>query len=194
MNPMARKHAILTESVGNELIVYDEEAKKAHRLNPTAAFLWRHCDGTRTTADLAKLAHQEMGVPEDEELVFLALEPLTKQRLIKTSSSVEGVSRRDALKRLRAVGVTATMIPIITTLAAPSPAAAASPKSTADRERTSGPSNFFEDTWKRGRRGGENGSDGGKGGDGGRDGGGDGDDATGYRRPGAEPYRMRPWR
>lgn len=192
MNPVARKHAILSESVGEELIIYDEEAKKAHRLSPTAAFLWRHCDGTRTTADLARLAHQEMGVPEDEELVLLALGPLAKQRLIKTSSCVEGVSRRDALKRLRAVGVSAAMIPIITTLAAPPPAAAKSAKSTVDRLRTSGPSDFFEDSWKTGRRGGENGSDGREGGD--HSGDADGGDAGGYRKPAAEPYRMRPWR
>ena len=190
MNPIARTHAILTEAVGNELIVYDQEAQKAHRLSPTAAFLWRHCDGTRSMSDLARLAHRQIGVPEDEELVLLALESLTSQRLVKASSTRDGsgVSRRDALKRLRAVGLTAAMIPIITTIAAPPPAAAASPKT---RTRTSGPADFFEDTWKTGRRGDKPGLGDS---DGGLDGGKDPSDSPSRRKPADDFYQPRPWR
>lgn len=126
MIPIARTEAILIEAVGDELIVYDREAKKAHRLNPTAAFLWRNCDGIRSATDLSALLHHEMGLPEDTDLVLLALESLEKQRLIKSSSPGYRVSRRDVMKRLRALGVAAAMIPIIATVAAPPPTAAAS--------------------------------------------------------------------
>lgn len=136
MNPIARTEGILTEAFGSELVLYDQRAKKAHRLNPTATFLWRNCDGTRTVADLAKLVHQEMRLPEDQELVSLALEPLKKQRLIDTSSSPDGVSRRDVIKRLRAIGVAAAMIPIVATIVAPPPAAAASRSGTTTETTT----------------------------------------------------------
>jgi hypothetical protein len=128
MNPVARTEAILTESVGNELIVYDEQAQKAHRLNPTSAFVWRNCDGTRTTADLAKLLHREMGIPEDEGFVSLALELLEKQRLVRVPFSADTISRRDAIRRLKALGVVAAMIPVVATIASPPAAAAVSRK------------------------------------------------------------------
>jgi hypothetical protein len=125
MRPLARTDAILTEAVGNELIVYDQRTNAAHRLNATAAFLWRNCDGSRTVADLASLLH-EIGLPDDQSLVSLALEPLEKQGLIKASLPVERVSRRDAIRRLRALGVAVALIPVVATIAVPPPSAAMS--------------------------------------------------------------------
>jgi Coenzyme PQQ synthesis protein D (PqqD) len=136
VTPVARTEDILIETLENELIVYDRPAKRAHRLNPTSAFLWRNCDGTRTVADLAKLVHNEMGLPEDENLVSLALELLEEQQLLKTSLSSHGVSRRDVMHRLKALGVAAAMLPIVATIAIPPPAAAAS-RSTSPAETPS---------------------------------------------------------
>jgi hypothetical protein len=149
MIPIARTEAILIEPVGDELIVYDRVARKAHRLNPTAAFLWRNCDGIRSTTALSKLLHREMGLPEDTDLVLLALESLEKQRLIKSNSSAHKVSRRDVMKRLRAVGVAAAMLPIVATVAAPPPTAAASRVPTA-QDPSAGIPDFWSDTSKTG--------------------------------------------
>lgn len=85
-----------------------------------------------------------MGLPQDQDLVLLVLEALEKQRLIK-STSVDCVSRRDAIKRLRAVGVAAAMIPIVATIAAPPPAAAASRSAVPP---STGTSDFWGDTWR----------------------------------------------
>src|SRR5579872_1840871 len=124
MTPHARTEDILTESVGNELILYDRKTQKAHRLNETAAFVWRHCDGTKTVADLTGLLHAELGTPEDQALVSLALDRLQAGDLLQTPLSAQAVSRRDAIKRLRAVGIVTALIPVVASIAVPLPAAA----------------------------------------------------------------------
>ena len=124
MTPHARTEDILTESVGNELILYDRKTQKAHRLNETAAFVWRHCDGTKTVADLTGLLHAELGTPEDQVLVSLALDRLQAGDLLQTPLSAQAVSRRDAIKRLRAVGIVTALIPVVASIAVPLPAAA----------------------------------------------------------------------
>lgn len=142
MKPLARREQILAEAVGSELVLYDQRVKKAHRLNSTAAFLWQHCDGARSVPDLAKVVHEEMGLPLDEDLVLLALEQLQKQGLLQVCSVAAGVSRREALKRMKLLGVAAAMIPVVATIVVPPPAAAASRSS--DPTRT-GTNTFFDD-------------------------------------------------
>ena len=148
MRPLARRERILTEAVESELILYDQQAKKAHRLNPTAAFLWQHCDGARSRFDLAKLLHQKMGLPEDDGLVSVALEQLQKQGLVEGCPTAEGFSRRDALKRLRSLGIAVAMIPVVATIIAPPPAAAVS----RSLFPVSGTQSFFDDPWLNRRR------------------------------------------
>ena len=45
MTPQSRKEQLLTQRVGDELVIYDERTHEAHRLNRTAA----EC-GSRPTA------------------------------------------------------------------------------------------------------------------------------------------------
>ena len=125
MKPQARTENILIQPLDSEVILYDEKSQKAHQLNQTAAFVWQHCDGTRTVAELAGLLHREMGLPEDQQLVQLALDQLQKQNLLKTSTGID-VTRREAVKRLRGLGIAMAVIPAVFTIAAPPPAAAAS--------------------------------------------------------------------
>lgn len=125
MKPQARTENILIQPIDAEVILYDEKSQKAHQLNQTAAFVWQHCDGTRTVAELASLLHREMDLPEDQQLVQLALDQLQKQNLLKTSTGID-VTRREAVKRLRGLGIAMAVIPAVFTIAAPPPAAAAS--------------------------------------------------------------------
>jgi hypothetical protein len=144
MKLLARREDLLAEPVGSELILYDPQGKKAHRLSRTAAFLWRKCDGVHTPAHLAKLLHEETGLPQDEEIVVLALDQLQKQRLFKTTSIAGGLSRREAMRKFKALGIAAAMIPVVATIAAPPPAAAASRVSDFSPSNTSRDS---EDPW-----------------------------------------------
>ena len=38
----------------DEALIYDPAAANTHRLNPTAFFIWQHCDGTSDAAVIAE--------------------------------------------------------------------------------------------------------------------------------------------
>ena len=107
--------------------MYDESSDRIHRLNASAALVWRHADGTRTTADLAALLAERLGLPADEALVQIALEDLGGADLLATPVTAEhataAISRRQALERLAAV---AALIPAVASIVAPTPLAAQS--------------------------------------------------------------------
>ena len=98
MNPHARTESLLVEELSEETLVYDEERHKAHCLNPTAAFVWHHCDGQTSVSELARLLEDELGIPANEEVVWLALDRLERVHLLEERSrerelrSILGVS------------------------------------------------------------------------------------------------------
>lgn len=56
MLPTARRTGVLVRALGDELIVFDRATLRAHRLNPTAAAVWRACDGATSVAGLCTRA------------------------------------------------------------------------------------------------------------------------------------------
>ena len=56
MKPQSRRSGLLIRELPDELLVYDQEQHRAHCLNRTAALVFRHADGTRTAAELARAA------------------------------------------------------------------------------------------------------------------------------------------
>jgi Coenzyme PQQ synthesis protein D (PqqD) len=58
MTPESRKEQLLTQRVGDELVIYDERTHEAHRLNRTAAAVWEQADGVRTVPELASSLRQ----------------------------------------------------------------------------------------------------------------------------------------
>ncbi len=48
--PLARKNELIIQELPEELLVYDLARHKAHCLNKTSAFIWKHCDGETTVA------------------------------------------------------------------------------------------------------------------------------------------------
>lgn len=127
MRPHARKDGLLVQEVGDELVIYDQERHRAHRLNQTAALVFRHCDGQTTVKELATLLQTELDVPADEEMVWLALDRLDKAHLLRERltrpAGVAGVSRRQVVRRLAKTAALA-LLPVVTTLMAPTPAMA----------------------------------------------------------------------
>ena len=62
-----------TEQLGDEASVYDRARGQVHALNPTAACVWRQCDGATPPGPMAAALRAEMGTIEAEAVVDLTL-------------------------------------------------------------------------------------------------------------------------
>jgi hypothetical protein len=117
----ARSAGLVVRDLAGETIVYDKDRHRAHCLNRTAAFVFRHADGRRTAAQIAAL----LGPGADEHLVDIALEQLAAAALLEPRSGDAGhaPSRREVLRR---VGLgAAVLVPAVASLLVPTPAEAA---------------------------------------------------------------------
>jgi hypothetical protein len=130
MEPCARQEQLLVEEAGDELVVYDQERQQAHRLNRTAALVWQHCDGKRTPKQMATLLQKELNPEADETLVWVTLDRLSGANLLQAplqrSREQARASRRQFVRKVGMVGALSLMIPVITTIVAPTPAQAQS--------------------------------------------------------------------
>jgi hypothetical protein len=121
--PQARKDGLLEETLGEELLLYDQDNHTARCLSPIAACVWRHCDGERDVTELAEFA----GAGKD--LVGDALQELREKDLLDaepalTESAVPGVSRREAIVRVARYGAAAAGASMIVSATAATPAMA----------------------------------------------------------------------
>ncbi len=184
VHPTAREDGITFEEIGGEYVVYDAESQRAHRLNPVAAAVWRNCDGTRSEEVLTERVSRELDSCDPDEveaLVELALIELRSAGLLREADPCpcedeaplddatrvdDGyLTRRDALKRIGGMGAAASVLPLITTVLAPTPAMARSSDSRSDDESGSG-TGSGSGTSGSGGGGGQSGSGGGGGGGG----------------------------
>lgn len=123
--PRARRDGLLEETVGEELLLYDQKSHTAHCLSPIAACVWRHCDGEYDLAGLAQL------VGASENLVAGALHELREKDLLVVEpelmqSTIPGESRREAIGRAARYGAAAAAGSMIVSATAATPAMAAS--------------------------------------------------------------------
>jgi len=125
--PKARSQGLIVQEHDTELLVYDETAARAHCLNSTAALVWRYCDGNTTVAAMAARLGADAGASVDDDIVLFALSELGDRDLLERRVRVHGrgaLSRRQVLAGL---GATAgILLPMITSLVAPTSAAAQS--------------------------------------------------------------------
>jgi hypothetical protein len=120
MNP-ARRDDLLTQEMGEELVVYDHTSQTAHRLNHSAALVFGAADGTRTETQLSAIIEQELGATNGKELLELALQRLQEANLLQEN---QGISR--GWKSLLAGAGIALLLPVMETLLAPAAAATVS--------------------------------------------------------------------
>lgn len=128
--PRARSDGLICEEVDGELVVYDQLTDRMTRLNHSAAVVWRACDGNRSPAELLSFVRATLGELADEDLVQLALDYLADSDLLEggipvRTSSARRQSRRRFIQRAGTVGIAATLLPVVHSLVAPTPAAAA---------------------------------------------------------------------
>lgn len=136
--PKARRQQLLIKQVAEETMVYDLDRTRAHCLNPTAAFIWKQCDGQTTVDEIARLLqrgladHQSSAAEANLELasardiVSFALAELGERHLLDQNAVANGngLTRRDLMRK---VGVAAAIaLPAIWSITAPTAAQAAS--------------------------------------------------------------------
>jgi peptide-methionine (S)-S-oxide reductase len=129
--PKARRDRLFVQDVGDEIVIYDQQTRKAHRLNPTAALVWRACDGRASAAEIAETIRPRLGPGADENLVRVALGRLEATRLLDGAlgKAPDGLRerRRAFLRKGAAAGAVSLLLPVVATLPRPSLAAALSP-------------------------------------------------------------------
>ena len=124
---LARNDELVVQALPDEVLIYDLKSHKAHCLNTTAAFIWKHCDGQTTADEIAKMMQQEWQTPVSEDAVWFALNKLSKAELLQERivlpEAKAGMSRRSAMRRL---GLGALLIPVVMTIVSPTAMAGAS--------------------------------------------------------------------
>jgi hypothetical protein len=128
LTPRARRDGIVVEEVEGELLLYDQRTDEAHRLNGTAAALWRVLDGTQTVPELVEVLNAQVGDVADEDLVMVTLDELGEANLLEDHAEREAeqrrVSRRRFIRRVGVVGTAALALPVVRSIVAPTPASA----------------------------------------------------------------------
>lgn len=120
--PKSRNENIVVQNAENEVLIYDTVTNQAFCLNETSAKVFNHCDG-KTSFDELKRKYKYT-----DELIYLALDELKKQNLLADDaaylSPFAGMNRREVIRK---VGfATMVALPLISTLVAPTAAAAQS--------------------------------------------------------------------
>ena len=128
LRPLARTHGLVVRELPEEVLVYDLDTHKALCLNRTAALVWKCCDGQSGVEGILRALRAELQAPVTEEVVWLALERLSRDRLlterVRRPAALAGVSRRDVLKKMGLAA--AVTLPVVTAIVAPTTAQAAS--------------------------------------------------------------------
>jgi len=125
MKPEARRKDLLLQDFGDELVIYDQERHRAHYLNRTAALVWLSCDGQKGITELTRLLENELDTAINDVVTWQALNQLQKAQLLREpitpSAPVDGISRRQVLRKLSRTAALAFVLPVVTTIIAPTP-------------------------------------------------------------------------
>jgi hypothetical protein len=119
--PLARKNDIVIQEMNGEILIFDLKINKAFNLNETSALIWQLADGDKTVSEIADELSRKFDFKVSEEFVWLALERLQKESLVKNQKEITGffakVSRREIIKRVGLATIIA--LPTVFTLVAP---------------------------------------------------------------------------
>jgi hypothetical protein len=129
--PVTRRTGVVTQDTQNEILIYDLETNQAFCLNQTSALIYGMCDGTKSVAEIRRSLSSTLKSDVSEELVWLALDRLRKEKLIENSDEISnhlaGMSRRSMIKKIGLGSMVA--LPIVASIVAPAAANAQSPVS-----------------------------------------------------------------
>jgi hypothetical protein len=126
--PLARHESLVVQDLPDEILICDTETYRAFCLNKTAAEVWRLCDGKTDVQQIANSLSKKLGSPINEDLIWLALDQLSKENLLQKSVPLSEkfgtISRREVIRRIGLATVVA--LPVISSLAMPTAAMAQS--------------------------------------------------------------------
>ena len=54
MHAYTKNDHLIVHELDDEVLLYDPSVDRSHRLNACATFIWRHCDGSQSTSDIAQ--------------------------------------------------------------------------------------------------------------------------------------------
>jgi hypothetical protein len=108
---------LVTQQVGDELVVYDGTSKEAHCLNPLATAVFLAADGETSPADLAAIASRALSDTIDVAAIEEALEVLADKGLVSLNDG--GISRRRFIQRSAAVGGAVVSGALVTSVVTP---------------------------------------------------------------------------
>ena len=121
IRPQSKKQNLVEQQMDGELLIYDLERDRALCLNETSALVWQACDGKRTVADINDLLGKQLKTQTDEDIVWFALDQLSKEKLIEPpvglDSKFGGMSRRQVIKKIGLGSMVA--LPVVAGLVAP---------------------------------------------------------------------------
>lgn len=90
----SRKEDVVSRREGNKTLIFHQNPGWVCILNPTSTFLWEHCEGERTVAELAELLTARFDIPKAyaapadlENLVSQHLELLHKADLLQSAAA-----------------------------------------------------------------------------------------------------------
>lgn len=112
----ARKEDLIVQKLGDEAIVYDRAAHRAHSLNRTAALVFEKLDGKHDLEAISRHVGKALGRAPRKQIVDTAVNELAAADLLRPGASLP---RRSVLR-----GLAAGLVPVVVSIAVP-PAAQA---------------------------------------------------------------------
>jgi methyltransferase-like protein len=93
---LKRRTDVQSRLVEGELVVLDREHDLIHQFNKTATFIWQHCDGQRSPAEIANAVCENFEVDEPTAIkeVIETLERLRNLELVEDDQQTDKPERR----------------------------------------------------------------------------------------------------
>lgn len=125
--PLARQTNIVVQELKDETLIYDLTNNKAYLLNETSAFVLNQCDGKTDVSTIAESLAKIKRQPVNEEIVWLAIEQLKENNLLKEAALPNEFIKSNRREMIRRIGL-ATMLalPLVSSVTAPKAIQAAS--------------------------------------------------------------------
>lgn len=82
MKPIARTNDLVIKRDTGELFIEDVLNHAYIHLNPTSAYVWEKCDGSRDSTEIAEEIGKELGISVSEKVILMALNRLQGERLL----------------------------------------------------------------------------------------------------------------
>ena len=82
MKPVARTENLIVKRDTGELFIEDVVNHNRIYLNPTSAYVWEKCDGSKDSREIATEMGNELGVLVSENVILIALNRLKGEKLL----------------------------------------------------------------------------------------------------------------